>query len=60
MRTAVVSAFVLATRIAVAADSITPSQAKDHVGQTATICGKVAGTRYLDSSERRHTFLNFD
>jgi|SRR5579863_7230322 len=43
-----------------AADTIPSSEAKDHIGQTATVCGKVVSTRYLDSSNRRPTFLNFD
>jgi hypothetical protein len=43
-----------------AADTITAAQAKDHVGETATVCGKVAGARYLESSNRKPTFLNFD
>src|SRR3954454_5476995 len=43
-----------------AADSIAPSAAKDHVNQTATVCGKVVGTRYLDQSALKITFLNFD
>jgi DNA/RNA endonuclease YhcR with UshA esterase domain len=42
------------------AAGIPAAQAKDHVGQTATVCGKVAGTRYLQSSDRQPTFLNFD
>ncbi len=42
------------------AETIASAQAKDHIGQTAEICGKVVGTRYLDSSEKRPTFLNFD
>lgn len=41
-----------------AADTVASSQAKDHVGETVTVCGKVADTRYLDSSGV--TFLNFD
>ena len=45
---------------AFAADTIPASQAKDHVGQTGTVCGKVVGTRYLESSNRQPTFLNFD
>jgi len=43
-----------------AADPIKAAEAKDHIGQTATVCGKVADTRYLDESGRRPTFLNFD
>lgn len=58
-----VSAILLAVSCActwAAADNITASQAKDHIGETATVCGKVAGTRYLESSNRQPTFLNFD
>src|SRR5581483_7318618 len=44
----------------IAADPIPAAEAKDHIGQTATVCGKVADTRYLESSQRRPTFLNFD
>ncbi len=43
-----------------AADTIPSAQAKDHVGQSGTVCGKVVTTRYLDSSNRKPTFLNFD
>jgi hypothetical protein len=43
-----------------AADTIPAAEAKDHVGKTATVCGKVAGTRYLESANRQPTFLNFD
>jgi hypothetical protein len=42
-----------------AADTIPSAQAKDHVGQTGNVCGKVADTRYLESG-RQPTFLNFD
>jgi micrococcal nuclease len=43
-----------------AADKISTSAAKDHLNQTATVCGKVVGTRYLDQSANKFTFLNFD
>jgi len=46
--------------LAVAADTIPSSAAKDHINETATVCGKVSATRYLDSSAKRPTFLNFD
>jgi hypothetical protein len=42
-----------------AADPIPSSQAKDHVGATATVCGKVADARHLESASGP-TFLNFD
>jgi len=40
------------------ADSIPSAQAKDHVGETATVCGMVADARYQTGSHV--TFLNFD
>lgn len=39
---------------------IPASQAAEHVGETATICGYVASTRYLSNSRSKPTFLNFD
>jgi micrococcal nuclease len=52
--TLILNAYLLA-----AADTIPSAEAKDHIGQTGTVCGKVADTRYLESG-RRPTFLNFD
>ena len=43
-----------------AADTIPAAQAAAHMNETGTVCGKVVGTRYLDNSERKITFLNFD
>ena len=40
------------------AADIPAAAAKDHIGETGTVCGKVAGTRYLEQS--KITFLNFD
>ena len=40
------------------AADIPAAEAKDHIGETGSVCGKVAGTRYLDQSGI--TFLNFD
>ncbi len=37
-----------------------PAEAKNHVGETATVCGEVASTRYAVSSRGRPTFLNLD
>ena len=55
-----VSIAILSAASLCAADTIPSAEAKDHVGKTATVCGKVADTRYLDSSNRKPTFLNFD
>ena len=39
---------------------ITAAEAKDHVGETRTICGKVASTRFASKSKGEPTFLNLD
>jgi hypothetical protein len=36
------------------------SEAKEHFGETATVCGDVASTRYSDSTKGQPTFLNLD
>jgi DNA/RNA endonuclease YhcR with UshA esterase domain len=36
------------------------SEAKDHYGETATVCGEVVSTRYADSTKGQPTFLNLD
>ena len=43
-----------------AAETITAAEAKDHTGETATVCGKVVSARYAASSRGRPTFLNLD
>jgi len=39
--------------------NITAEEAKDHAQETNTVCGLVAGARYLESSKSKPTFLNF-
>jgi DNA/RNA endonuclease YhcR with UshA esterase domain len=39
---------------------LTTAEAKDHVGDRATVCGKVASTHYAKSSKGQPTFLNLD
>jgi hypothetical protein len=36
------------------------SEAKDHIGETATLCGSVVSTRYAASTKGQPTFLNLD
>jgi DNA/RNA endonuclease YhcR with UshA esterase domain len=36
------------------------AEAKDHVGETATVCGNVVSTRYASSTKGQPTFLNLD
>jgi hypothetical protein len=42
------------------AKKLTPTEAKDHIGEQATVCGKVASTRYAATSRGKPTFLNLD
>ena len=39
---------------------IASAEARQHIGETNTICGVVAGARYLESSSSKPTLLNFD
>jgi len=39
---------------------LTVSEAKDHYGEAATVCGEVVSTRYADSTKGQPTFLNLD
>jgi hypothetical protein len=39
---------------------LSPAEAKDHVGETATVCGNVVSTRYAASTKGQPTFLNLD
>jgi len=40
--------------------TLTTAEAKDHVGEIATVCGAVASARYAASSRGQPTFLNLD
>ena len=51
---------VLVTTTASAQQKLQPSEAKAHVGETATVCGVVASTRYAASTKGQPTFLNLD
>jgi micrococcal nuclease len=39
---------------------LTTAEAKEHIGENATVCGFVVGTRYLDRTRGEPTFLNLD
>jgi len=45
---------------ATSTEKITASEAKNHMGQTATVCGVVASARYADNAKGKPTFLNLD
>jgi hypothetical protein len=62
LRIAFLSVVILAFAFSVAAQSqhLTARQAKDHIGQVQTVCGKVVSTHYADRSKGQPTFLNLD
>jgi hypothetical protein len=39
---------------------LTAPEAKHHIGEQATVCGKVASTRYVATTRGKPTFLNLD
>ena len=39
---------------------ISTSEAKNHIGENATVCGSVVSTRYAASARGAPTFLNLD
>jgi hypothetical protein len=46
--------------VALAQKRFSAAEAKDHFGESATVCGEVASTRYVASSKGQPTFLNLD
>ena len=52
--------FVAAFSVHAQTRKITAAEAKDHVGERATVCGQVVSTRYADRSKGQPTFLNLD
>ena len=51
----------LAATLSVRAEkTLTATEAKGHIGEQATVCGKVVSTRYAEDSRGSPTFLNFD
>jgi len=45
---------------ALAQKKLTATEAKDHVGETVTVCGNVVSTRYASTTKGQPTFLNLD
>lgn len=53
--------FILPSSVIYAQNTkLTAAEAKDHVGERATVCGKVASTRFAERSRGQPTFLNLD
>ncbi|MGA2359649.1 MAG: hypothetical protein ABSF66_11655 [Terriglobales bacterium] len=44
----------------IAQNSISAAEAKNHVGEKATVCGEVASTHYAARSRGNPTFINLD
>ncbi|MGB8478013.1 MAG: hypothetical protein WCE63_04125 [Acidobacteriaceae bacterium] len=61
LRTFHVLCFLLSIAILPAvAETITATDAKNHVGEQETVCGKVAGEKTAASSRGEPTFINLD
>jgi DNA/RNA endonuclease YhcR with UshA esterase domain len=52
--------FAVMSFIAISAHAanLSPSEAQQHIGESATVCGTVASARYADRSKGSPTFLN--
>jgi hypothetical protein len=57
---ATLALLLLAFAPAPAQKKLSAGEARDHIRETATVCGNVVSTRYAASSEGRPTFLNLD
>jgi len=51
---------VLWATLCIAQNSISVAEAKNHVGEKATVCGEVASTHYAARSRGNPTFINLD
>ena len=49
-----------ATSAAAQAVRLTSKEAKNQVGEKATVCGKVAGIHFVSSGKGQPTFIHFD
>jgi hypothetical protein len=52
--------FLFAFNTAAQTNKINAAEAKDHVGETQTVCGKVASAHFAAKSNGQPTFLNLD
>jgi micrococcal nuclease len=51
---------LLAASLAFSADTISPEEAINHIGQQATVCGKVASTHFSSRTKGQPTFINLN
>jgi micrococcal nuclease len=57
---ALIVSVLLTASIVFAADTISPEDAINHIGQQATVCGKVASTHFAARSKGQPTFINLN
>ncbi len=61
LRTLTVAGYLLSIALSPAlAQSITAADTKNHIGEQATVCGKVASEKTATSSRGEPTFINLD
>src|SRR5215472_2951149 len=60
MKWAAIVLVSLCSALVSAQSSISTGEAKNHVGENATVCGDVASTRYVRRRRGSPTFLNLD
>jgi micrococcal nuclease len=60
LATACLLTLVALSTTAFASQSLTSADARSHIGETATACGKVASAHYAARSHGEPTFLNLD
>jgi hypothetical protein len=62
LRIVVLAAFLLVMAPVVHAQDayITAGEAKNHVGEKITVCGKVVGIHFVSSGKGQPTFIHFD
>jgi hypothetical protein len=41
-------------------EGLSPEQAARHVGETATVCGRIASSHYAETGDGQPTFVNLD
>ena len=50
----------MSRQVALAADNLSPTEAANHVGETAKVCGLIAGAKYATQVKGQPTFVNFE
>ncbi|MGA9112012.1 MAG: hypothetical protein WB290_17150 [Smithella sp.] len=57
---ALILSILLAASVAFSADTISPEDAINHIGQQATVCGNVASTHFSSRSKGQPAFINLN